>query len=228
MKRFFKYGFTLIELLVVIAVIAMLTGVLLPGLARARLQAKIVAVNADLRQIGLALEVYYLDHKEYPPTRQDCSSGSLDDHLYQLPAQLADGGYLPGSGEHDIMATVMEDRFHRGRTYKYRSVGECIVDRDIIDKWINARLWVQNGFPIPPDSLDEARGQWYTDPQESPVNWVVFSVGPRFDEQWVLDTAGGLYPVPQQMWYHPTQKRGFLVRVRADNGNEYGSFEAGK
>lgn len=217
-----RKGFTLIELLVVIALIALLTAVVLPALKKARLKAQIVVVNAELRQIGLALECYYLDHRQYPPTREDCTTGSLDDHLYQLPTQLPDGGYLPAAGPKETMAAVMEDRFHRGYTYKYRGVGECIRDRDQIDKWIKSRLWIPDGFP---GAGDGQQGQWYDDPRESPVSWVVFSVGPRFDEQWVEDTAENRYPVPRQTWYSPSQKQGFLVRIRAASGNEYGSFE---
>jgi len=219
-----KKGFTLIELLVVLAVIAMLVAILLPGLSYVRLQSKVVAVNAELRQIGLALECYYFDHKKYPPTREDCQTGTLDDHLFQLPKELSWGGYLPAAGSTNVMATVMEDRFHRGHTYKYRSVGECVRDRDIIDKWIQTRLWIPDGFPGV-SSLEQERGQWYSQPSESPVSWVVFSVGPRFDEQWLQDIAENRYPVPKETWYSPSEKRGFLVRIHAKNGNEYGSFE---
>ena len=90
-----KKAFTLVELLVVISIIALLMGILLPSLSQARLQAKIVAVNVELRQIGLALECYYFDNEKYPPTREDCHTGALKDHLYQLPKELAEGGYLP-------------------------------------------------------------------------------------------------------------------------------------
>ncbi|HOV77375.1 MAG TPA: type II secretion system protein, partial [Sedimentisphaerales bacterium] len=63
-----KRAFTLIELLVVIAIITVMMGILIPVTGRARLQSKVLAVNAELRQIGLALEAYSLDHEgEYPP-----------------------------------------------------------------------------------------------------------------------------------------------------------------
>lgn len=219
-----KKGFTLIELLVVLAVIALLMAILMPSLLRARLQAKTVAVNAELRQIGLALECYCFDNGKYPPTREDCNTGTLKDHLYQLPEELAQGGYLPATDSTDVMATVMEDRFNPGHTYKYRSVGECIRDRDIIDKWIKSRLWVPDGFPST-SSIVKEKGNWYQEVKRSPVKWVLFSLGPNFDEQWVTDTMENRYPVPKEIWYQPKRKKGFITRVHLKNGNEYGSFE---
>lgn len=219
-----KKGFTLIELLVVISIIALLIGILLPSLSRARLQAKIVVVNTELRQIGLALECYYFDNEKYPPTREDCHTGTLKDHLYQLPKELAKGQYLPATHPHDVMSTIMEDRFNRGHTYKYRSVGECIKDRDIVDKWIKSRLWVPDGFPIR-NSVEEKKGQWYKEAEKSPVKWALFSLGPNFDEQWVLDTIENRYPVPKEIWYSPKRKKGFLTRLHLQNGNKSGSFE---
>ncbi len=219
-----KKGFTLIELLVVISIVALLMGILLPSLSQTRLRAKIVAVDTELRQIGLALEYYYFDNEKYPPTREDCHTGALEDHLYQLPKQLAEGGQLPTTNPKDVMATITEDRFNRGHTYKYRSVGECIRDRDIIDKWIKSRLWVPDGFPER-SSVEEEKGQWYKEAEKSPVKWVLFSLGPNFDEQWIKETLENRYPVPKEIWYSPKQKKGFLVRLHLQNGNEHGSFE---
>lgn len=59
-------GFTLIELLVVIAVIAILSGLLLPGLSRARSTAHAVVCKNNLRQMGIGLLNYVNDTEAYP------------------------------------------------------------------------------------------------------------------------------------------------------------------
>jgi len=63
-----KRGFTLVELLVVMAIIALLVGLLLPALARARAQAKQTQDKNFVRQIHQAFTIFSNDDKEgrYP------------------------------------------------------------------------------------------------------------------------------------------------------------------
>ena len=210
-----KHGFTLIELLVVISIIALLMGILLPVMGRARIQAKVVVVNAELREIGTALEAYSFDNEDkYPPTRVDCMLGG---HFYQLPVELVESGYLPAPPSDTFMAAGIEDRFNRGYTYKYRSVGELIYNRTFVVE-DGAYLWVPDGFP---DNVKE-EGDTYSNLKDSPVSWVLYSEGPRFD----LDSMKELkYPVPKQTWYSHETHKGVIVRMRLKNGIQTGSCE---
>ena len=60
-------GFTLVELLVVIAVIAVLSAILFPVLAKAREKARQTRCLSNLKQIGLALGMYATDYDEMYP-----------------------------------------------------------------------------------------------------------------------------------------------------------------
>jgi prepilin-type N-terminal cleavage/methylation domain-containing protein/prepilin-type processing-associated H-X9-DG protein len=61
-----RFGFTLIELLVVIAIIAILAGLLLPALAKAKAAAHSAYCKNNLRQQAIGLRMYLSEFQKYP------------------------------------------------------------------------------------------------------------------------------------------------------------------
>jgi prepilin-type N-terminal cleavage/methylation domain-containing protein len=73
--RFKARAFTLIEMLVVMAVIAILAGMLLPALTRAKAQAKRVVCVNNLKQIGVSYRAWASDHDSKFPWKIDQAQG---------------------------------------------------------------------------------------------------------------------------------------------------------
>ena len=72
-------GFTLVELLVVVAIIGVLVALMLPAIQAARESARKTACANNLKQIGLGMHAYMLNHKALPPGYVSKVLPDLDD-----------------------------------------------------------------------------------------------------------------------------------------------------
>ncbi|MEP6664160.1 MAG: prepilin-type N-terminal cleavage/methylation domain-containing protein [Verrucomicrobiota bacterium] len=103
-----RTGFTLIELLVVIAIIAILAALLLPALSNAKKKAQKTSCVSNLKQIGLAFQIWADDNNDWLPPGQDSPFGLFTGqrtdyqedgvdpkYRYQLVYYLAEYMHLP-------------------------------------------------------------------------------------------------------------------------------------
>ena len=132
--------FTLIELLIVIAIIAILAGMLLPALNKAREKARGITCSGNLKQIASAELMYVGDNTEYFQFyREGAAEGKDSGKTWgQL---LSSGKYLvPGKSGGIVRCATIFQKYSRPAVNDYRGRFD-----DDSNSWINKQTYAISG-----------------------------------------------------------------------------------
>lgn len=193
MPRSSRRAFTLIELLIVVAIIGILAAIAVPNFLSAMTRAKVARAASDLRTLGMALEMYMVDHGNYPyisddaagewimpagPPMNRTSPGGLTSPIEYLSNALYDpfvlhnreggGGNLPDGPQLLHYERLGFGFDENGNPYNDNGSGFRAVH---VPPDANGGLW-GTWHPGGPDA-DET-----TDPGIVPSEYVLFSIGP--------------------------------------------------
>lgn len=136
MQKHVSRGFTLIELLVVIAIIGILSSVVLASLNSARTKARDARRVADLKQIQVALELFYDANGSYPTSIAGLVGS---DGGKSLPFEPKDpAGNPPPSYKYSYDPATNPSKYHLGADMEQTRAATTL---DEADQDANSSTW---------------------------------------------------------------------------------------
>ena len=88
------HGFTLIEMLIVVSIIGLIAALIAPRLLGRFMEAKRTKSMADIKTLGMALELYALENGKPPTTEQGLRALVEKPLTEPIPQKWREGGYL--------------------------------------------------------------------------------------------------------------------------------------
>lgn len=151
-------GFTLIELLIVVAIIGILAAIAVPNFLNAQIRAKIAGTQADMRNLGTAIEQYRLDNNSYPLTSVDGQQKTRFQRLAVLTTPVS------------YMSSVPEDKFNNPQAEE---------EQNTIDPLNTYPYWdpaFADGYRNP-----QQLGKHFPSQEHPNKQWALMSYGPDGD-----------------------------------------------
>ncbi len=186
-----KRAFTLIELLIVVAIIGLLASIAVPNFVNAWNRAKVARAKADLRTLATALDMYRLEHGNYPYVQD---KGGIE---WQMPAGFPanhDRGPAGLTSPIPYLSNAIPDPFLLEQG-KEGNGGNYLLYYERCGFGFNAsgELIPIAAVNVPVDANGTLDGvgadQNQTDPRLVPAEYVVYSVGPDHNHR-VLNADG--------------------------------------
>lgn len=130
MMKSYRRGFTLIELLVVIAIIGILASIVLASLDSARKKGRDARRVADVKQLQLALELYYDQYNQFP-TALSTSSLVANNFISSIPLDPSSGlAYAYAGLQGSASAAATCGSYHLGAKLENSSNTALSTDTD--------------------------------------------------------------------------------------------------